>query len=238
MRGVTWHEVAAWLTGFVKDWAVVVLLGTLALLGVAKIGEDVFEHESTRFDEAVQGWMLAHHNPTAERVFQWITIVGGITGMCVLTVAGGAYLWFRGRRHVAAAVLAVPVIAIALFNVVKTVYARPRPLGLGGRVDTDFSFPSGHSTASAAVCCTLAYVFWREGFVGRRAAIAFAVVVPLLIGGSRLYLNVHWATDVLGGWCVGLLIAALTAALYVRHRQQRAAHRPNVPSPTTSTSRS
>ena len=92
-------------------------------------------------------------------------------------------------------------------------------------MDSSYSFPSGHATVSAAVCCTLAYVLWREGFVGRWTALAFAVVVPILVGVSRLYLNVHWATDVLGGWIVGLMIAALSAALYDHHRRRRASPR-------------
>jgi undecaprenyl-diphosphatase len=216
---------AAWLRRFVRDWAVVVVLGTLALLGFAKIGEDVFAHESTSFDGAVQGWMLAHQHPLADRLFFWITTVGGIAGMCVLALGGAAFLWYQRRRRVAAGVLVAPVVAITLFSIVKRIYARPRPLGLGGRVDSSYSFPSGHSTASAAVCCTLAYVLWREGFIGGRMALALAVAVPLLVGGSRVYLNVHWATDVLGGWCAGLLVAVLSAALYDRYRRRRTADR-------------
>ena len=179
----------------------------------------------TSFDGAVQGWMLAHQDPRLEAVFLWITRIGGLMGMRVLAVAGAAYLWFRGHRRVAAGVLVVPVVADLLFNTAKRIYARPRPLGLGGRVDSSYSFPSGHATVSAAVCCTLAYVLWREGFVGRWTALAFAVVVPILVGVSRLYLNVHWATDVLGGWIVGLMIAALSAALYDHHRRRRASPR-------------
>jgi membrane-associated phospholipid phosphatase len=179
----------------------------------------------TSFDGAVQGWMLAHQDPRLEAVFLWITRIGGLMGMRVLAVAGAAYLWFRGHRRVAAGVLVVPIVADLLFNTGKLVYARPRPLGLGGRVDSSYSFPSGHATVSAAVCCTLAYVLWREGFVGRWTALAFAVVVPILVGVSRLYLNVHWATDVLGGWIVGLMIAALSAALYDHHRRRRASPR-------------
>ena len=124
-----------------------------------------------------------------------------------------------------ARMLVVPVVAITLFSVVKRIYVRPRPLGLGGRVDSSYSFPSGHATASAAVCGTLAYVLWREGFIGRRTALAFAVLAPLLVGVSRLYLNVHWATDVLGGWSVGLFIAVLSAALYNHHRRRRVTDR-------------
>ena len=213
---VTWR---AWLTRFSRDWAAVVLLATVALAGVAKVGEDVFAHESTSFDGAVQRWFLAHQHPAVVSVFYWITTLGGIAGMCVLATAGAAWLWYRGHRGVAVRVLVVPVITIAAFNVVKRLYARPRPVGLGGRVESSYSFPSGHATASAAVCCTLAYVLWREQLIGGRTALALAIVVPLLVGISRLYLNVHWTTDVLGGWSAGLLIAVLSAALYDRYRR-------------------
>jgi undecaprenyl-diphosphatase len=208
-----------WLRRFARDWAAVVLVGTLALSGFAKLGEDVFAHESTSFDAAVQRWILAHQQPLVERTFYWITTLGGINGMRVLAVGGAAYLWYRGRRRVAAGVLVIPVIAVLLFDALKQLYARPRPRGLGGAVDSSYSFPSGHATAAAAVCCTLAYVLWREGFIRGRAALALAVIVPLLVGFSRLYLNVHWATDVLGGWCAGLVIAVLSVALYGRYRR-------------------
>jgi len=199
----------------------VVLIGTAALIGFAKVGADVFTHKSTGLDATVQAWMLSHQDPLVDSVFLCITMIGGITGMRVLAIVGAVYLWFRGHRRVAAGVLVVPVVSVLLFNIVKDIYERPRPAGLAGHVDHSFSFPSGHATTSAAVCCTLAYVLWREGFVGRWFALAFAVLVPLLVGVSRLYLNVHWATDVLGGWSVGLFIAALSAALYNHHRRRR-----------------
>ena len=174
--------------------------------------------EARHFDAVIQAWVLAHQLLVIERVFLWITILGGITGMRVLALLGAGYLWYRGRRRVSAVVLIAPVLADALFHVTKRVYARPRPQGLDGRVDVDFSFPSGHSTVSAAVCCALAYILWRERFIGRSRAITLAVAVPLLVGLSRVYLNVHWATDVIGGWCMGILIAILCIAIYERLR--------------------
>lgn len=212
----------AWATRFTRDWAVVVGLATLALYGLAKVGEDVFTHESTSFDAAIQAWMLAHRHPVLDRLFLWITVAGGVAPMCALALGGAAYLWYRGHRRVAASVLLAPTVAVTLFLVIKQVYARPRPVGLSGIVPSSYAFPSGHATASAAICCTLAYVYWREGFVSGRTALLFAVLVPLLVGLSRVYLNVHWATDVLGGWSAGLLIAVLAAVLYDRNRRRRA----------------
>lgn len=221
------------LARFGRDWAVVVLLGTLALLGAAKVGEDVLAHESTAFDDTVQRWMLAHETPWLVRIFVIITQLGSVVPMCALAVAGAGYLWYRGKRSVAATVMLAPVVAVTLFSVVKRAYARPRPAGLGGIVQSSYSFPSGHATASVAVCVTLAYVFWREGFVRRPVALAFAVLVPLLVGMSRIYLNVHWATDVLGGWSAGLVIAILSIVLYDRNRRRRRAD-PDVVMPSLS----
>jgi membrane-associated phospholipid phosphatase len=218
-------EWAGWRRAFVREWLLVVLIGAAALVAFAKLGAVVFAHKSTGFDGAVQAWMLRHQSPGLETAFLWITRIGGIVGMRVVAIAGAVYLWFRGHRRVAAGVLVVPVVADLLFSVAKRIYARPRPLGLGGRVDSSYSFPSGHATVSAAVCCTLAYVLWREGFMSRWAALALAVLAPLVVGVSRLYLNVHWATDVLGGWSVGLVIAALSAMLYDHHRRRRVSSR-------------
>jgi len=209
------------LARFSRDWALVVLLGALSLFGVAKVGEDVFARESTAFDESVQRWMLAHEVPWLVKVFVVVTNLGSVGPMCALALAAAGYLWYRGKRSVAATVLLAPVAAVGVFDFVKQAYARPRPIGLGGIVPSSYSFPSGHATASAAVCATLAYVYWREGFTRRSTAIVFAVLMPLLIGFSRIYLNVHWATDVLGGWSAGVVIAVLSIVLYDRNRRRR-----------------
>lgn len=81
-----------------------------------------------------------------------------------------------------------------------------------------YAFPSGHSTASAAIFGTASYVLYQEGMIPRPVAIAAASIAPLLVGASRVYLDVHWTTDVLGGWSVGGLVAALSAGVYERVR--------------------
>jgi len=222
---------------FGRDWAVVVVLAAAGLWGFAKVGEDVFDHETRRFDLPIQAWFLAHQHPAAHRVFLVITTLLGTTGMFVLAGLAALYFWDRGRRHVAAGVLVAPVIAIVAFNIIKSLYARPRPAGLGTGVPSSYSFPSGHATASAAVFCTLAYVLWREGDIRGWPAVVIAIVAPLLIGVSRLYLNVHWATDVVGGWCAGVLVAVLSAALYNRYRYQSADRNLSVPPGTRATGR-
>jgi undecaprenyl-diphosphatase len=199
-----------------REWMVVVLLGALGLLAFARIGKYVLAHESTGFDATVRSWVEAHQTPGLSAFFVLVTTAGATRTMYFLAVAASLYLWRRDNRYVAAGVLIAPALAVGVYETVKRLYGRPRPPGITRVPDASFSFPSAHATAAAAVCCTLAYVFWREGILGRAGALVLAVVVPILVGMSRVYLDAHWATDVLGGWSAGLFIAALSAGLYNR----------------------
>ncbi|MGI8547632.1 MAG: phosphatase PAP2 family protein, partial [Gemmatimonadaceae bacterium] len=104
-----------------------------------------------------------------------------------------------------------------------------RPPGAVTYHITTYSFPSGHATSATAIFVTAAYVLWRERLLSRGLAISVGVAGPLLVGLSRVYLDVHWATDVLGGWAAGLFVAALSAALYDRLRRKAGLE----PRPTT-----
>ena len=203
------------------DGRTAAVLGVIALLGFAIVSWMVEAHVGTAFDAAVQRWTLAHQSSTVRVVFRGITTLGGITGMRVVALVGAAYIWIRVRGWTGPALLIVPFVADILFHIAKRVEARARPLGLGDGVDTSYSFPSGHATVSAAVCGALAYAMFREGLIGGSAAVTIALLVPLLVGISRVYLNVHWATDVLGGWCAGLCVAAIWTTAYALVRGGR-----------------
>jgi len=211
-----------WTKRFVKEWALTVLVGVVALVACAKLGEDVFSHETGSFDEAIQSWVADHQYPFLYFVFLAITYLGSVGVMIGLAILGALWLWRRRSREVGAAALIAPAAAITLFQLIKQLFARARPPIIGHLLLGTYAFPSGHATASTAVCCTLAYVYWREGFISRRIAIWVAALPPFLVGVSRVYLDVHWATDVLGGWSLGLLIAVLGSALYDRHRLREA----------------
>jgi undecaprenyl-diphosphatase len=203
-----------------REWILVVVLGALGLVAFALVGEAVFAHQSTTFDEAIRSWVAARRKPPLTSFFLWVTTVGATRTMYGLALAASLYLWYREKRHVVAGVLIAPALAVAVYETVKRLYGRARPTGFARASDGTFSFPSAHATAAAAVCCTLAYLLWREGLVGRAGALLLGVLVPVLVGASRVYLDAHWATDVLGGWSAGLFIAALSASLYHRTRRQ------------------
>jgi undecaprenyl-diphosphatase len=124
------------------------------------------------------------------------------------------HLWNGKHRRVAAVLALAPLVASAVILIGKAIFQRPRPLGALRVGDLSFAFPSGHATTSTAVYVTLAWILVSEHQVDRRIAITLAVLLPLVVGISRLYLDVHWATDVIGGWSIGLFIATASIALY------------------------
>lgn len=190
-----------------------------AIAACAKVGEDVFNHESGPFDEPIRAWVLAHQVPALHETFLVITRIAAPSVIIPCTAAVSAWLWSRRGLPIAGAVVLSPAIALALFLGIKRIYKRKRPAGGARLHELTYAFPSGHAAASAAVFGTASYVLWREKMLPRDAAIAIATIGPLLVGSSRVYLDVHWTTDVLGGWSVGGLVAAFSAAVYERVRR-------------------
>jgi undecaprenyl-diphosphatase len=142
-----------------------------------------------------------------------LTALGGTTVMGLLTLSVVGYLVLRRQYHLVVLVLVTVIGASILTQTLKSAYARPRPElvpGLTGVLHA--SFPSGHSSGAAAVYLTLGSLVAR---VQRRRAIevyvlALAILLTLLVGFSRVYLGVHYPSDVVAGWILGAVWAMLT----------------------------
>jgi undecaprenyl-diphosphatase len=195
------------------------LMAPAMLLAFVMLGDFVRRGQADAFDSHVRLLVLAHRPALLQTGFRWITTVGSVTPMVVYAIIGALLLVLRGRPLAAAAALVAPAGAIVAYLGLKNVFARNRPSGIGNVIEGTYSFPSAHATTSAAVCCTLAYICWRERMLRGPAALALCIITPALVGGSRVVLDVHWATDVLGGWLAGLCMAALAALLYLLSRR-------------------
>jgi undecaprenyl-diphosphatase len=153
-----------------------------------------------------------------------VTALGGFTVLTlVTTVAAIAFLLHRKARH-AAVLVAAALIAELASEQLKGIYGRPRPeLAPHGAYVYSASFPSGHSMISAAIYLTLAMLIasLETRTATKTLAFATAVAIMLAVGVSRVYLAVHWPSDVMAGWCAGTALAlvawtALTRRVGVR----------------------
>ena len=154
-------------------------------------------------------WVLAHRTPWLTHVMRLVTAFGGSAVLVPVIVVVGLVL--RRRRGTWAPLgflVAAYAGALVGYNIGKRLVARRRPLRATWLVGASgYALPSGHATQSAAVYAALAVVLIPAGWpAGRkRAARVAAGVLVALIGASRVYLGVHWTTDVVAGWLLGLL---------------------------------
>lgn len=201
----TWHRIA-----------ISFFLATLPVFVFVELAEEVGQRETLAFDEnvllAINGWQ----NHVLDDVSVIVTQFGGVMGVSALVTLFVALLWLRGHRA-KAVFLMVSVGGAGLLNVMlKALFQRDRP-ELWQRLVTEnsFSFPSGHAMASSALALSLVVIFWRTRY--RWLVVVSAFIYMLLIGFTRLYLGVHYPTDVVAGWIVsGIWIVAVTLAIYYR----------------------
>ena len=207
-----------WFRKLFTYWTLIAIVSAIALAIFADVGEDVAEKSTGGFDNAVRAWFLAHQNPTLYKIAATLTWVGSPTIMVIVAIAAGVWFYRSRGRSKAGVMVAAPAAGGILAGGMKLLYGRARPAGAALFNERTFSFPSGHAATSAAVMVTLCYVLARERIISWPAATLIGGLVPLIVGLTRLYLDVHWATDVVGGWTVGLFVAAMSAALYERLR--------------------
>jgi undecaprenyl-diphosphatase len=196
-----------------------VLVGGLAaLLGTAAFGwiaAHVRAGRTQAFDDAVLGYLATHQRPGVQQVMLEITFLG--TGLVVAVIVGVAatFLWLSAHRWSAALLLVATFGGIVLNNVLKLGFARPRPhVFTWGTQAMSSSFPSGHAMSATIVYGTIAYLAARlqRRRLSRVVTMLVAVLMVGLIAFSRLYLGVHYPSDVAGGIVVGLAWASFCMA--------------------------
>jgi undecaprenyl-diphosphatase len=197
---------------FLVAGIVVAAIGTWVF---AEITEKVIAGRTQAFDEAVLRWIYARHMPVLDGAMLEITALG--TGTVVMMIVGVAALFLALTRHRYSALLLLVATAGGIFLdlFLKLRFDRPRPhIFTWGAQAVSSSFPSGHAMSATIVYSTVAYLAARlqKRRWARWVTMSFAAIVILLICFSRLYLGVHYPSDVLAGIVVGLSWAAFCMA--------------------------
>lgn len=181
-------------------------------LAFGMLAEEVLEGDTRRLDAAVLTFFRSSSDSALPAGPPWliemgrdITALGSFACLGVVFIASVGYLLLIRKRALAMLTAIAVLGGVALSTILKMVFDRPRP-DLGGTVQVfTASFPSGHAMLSAVTFLTLGALLTRANNE-RRTKVYFmtvAVLVTLLVGVSRLYLGVHYPSDVLAGWVIG-----------------------------------
>jgi membrane-associated phospholipid phosphatase len=186
----------------VLPWAV----GLASVAGFVALSVQVVSGRLSWLDASALGWVDAVRTARLTEVMRAVTHLGDGWTLGLLSVAACCVLWGSGNRRATVFLLCVSAGAGLLDNGLKLAFARERPdIVLRMVRASGFAFPSGHAMASTAVYAALAHVAIGRTRAWRRWAMPMlAVVLVLVVGWSRVYLHVHYASDVLGGWLLGL----------------------------------
>jgi membrane protein DedA with SNARE-associated domain/membrane-associated phospholipid phosphatase len=192
------------------------------------IAEEVLTGDPiVRFDRALDDYLHAHATPALTIFFLIVTALGSIEAMVLLGVVVATFLAWGRRWLFLGSWLAAVAGSAFLNHVLKGLFERPRPhFEHPLLVETSYSFPSGHAMESFVVYGMLAYlaVLALRSWESRVAVVFEAALLVVLIGFSRLYLGVHYFSDVLAGYAAGgvWLSALITGTETIRRSKKEA----------------
>ena len=214
----------AWLGGHGNLFLAAILAVVAGTWGFVHILDEVQEGDTRQFDETLIRFLREHEGPKwLQEVGRDLTALGGVAVLAMVTFAVAGYLLLRRKYGAMWLVIIATSGGLILSTVLKYFIDRDRPALVEHRsmVYTK-SFPSGHSMLSAVVYLTLGSLMARimPGRVLKLYFLVLAVGLTMLVGVSRVYLGVHWPTDVLAGWTGGL-VWALVCWLVARQLQRR-----------------
>lgn len=203
-----------------------VVLMLIAAWVFGGIAEDVVTGDSiTLLDVWLAQWLHAHASASVTRFMLFVTHWHGMIGSSVMALALAAYFHLRRQHYWLLALIAVVPGGMLLNVLLKYVFQRARPSFDDPLLTlATYSFPSGHTANAALLYGLLAcWLLVRlRGVGGRAAAIAGAVLMVALVGASRMYLGVHYLTDVLAATAEGCtwLAVCITAISTLRRRRE------------------
>lgn len=201
---------------------IAVFIGAALILGFGFLASEVAEGDTKHFDMAIlMAFRTPGHPadllgpPWVEEMVRDVTALGSYAFIIIVVIAAVGYLLLVHKYALGLVLIGAELGGMLMSTMLKTAFGRPRPdLEHAARVFTA-SFPSGHATLSAVTFLTLGALLTRTN-VDKRVKLYFmlvAVILTLIVGTSRVYLGVHYPSDVVAGWCLGSAWAVLCWAI-------------------------
>ena len=195
------------------------LILSILLFAFVKLASEVVEGDTMAFDRFIMAGLRDPENPSLPLGPRWlqsamldVTAIGGVAVLTLITVIVAGFLAVSRKGKLALFVVTAVSTGALVSTLLKSLFDRPRPDLVSHLIDVNTtSFPSGHAMNSAVVYLTLAALLARTRLdnATRIYILAMAIALALTIGLSRVYLGVHWPSDVIAGWAVGAFWAAL-----------------------------
>jgi undecaprenyl-diphosphatase len=200
-------------------WLFVGLTACVLLLVFLKLASEVIEGDTQAFDTKILQALRDPHDPSKPIGPPWIegslldlTALGGPTVLTLVVLAVVGFLLLQTRYRTALFVVATWLSGELVNSGLKHAFNRPRPTIVPHlREVFSTSFPSGHAMESAIVYLTLGAILMRvaEDRLTKVYCLGIAVLLTVVVGTSRVYLGVHYPTDVIGGWIIGFAWASI-----------------------------
>jgi undecaprenyl-diphosphatase len=191
------------------------VIAAIAIWLFSEVAETVMRGSTQAFDESVLRWLGAHHTKLLDGAMIEITALGTGTVVMMIVAISALFLFLTRHRYSGLLLLIATAGGLALNLVLKMRFDRPRPhVFVWGTNAVSSSFPSGHAMSATIVYCTVAYLAIRlyERRWPKIVTAIIAAIVIVAISASRLYLGVHYPSDVLAGAIIGLAWAAFCMA--------------------------
>jgi membrane-associated phospholipid phosphatase len=191
------------------------LAAVVSLFLFGWLAEEMLEGDTQKFDMSVRNAVHQHAAPALTRVMQAFSFLGSVGTVSVLCVVIlGAFLYFHRSRL--AALLGITMVGMgALDEALKLAFRRPRPVAFFGPTPNSYSFPSGHAFGSVCFYGVLAAILATRvrGTAAKWSVWTVAILLMAMIGFSRIYLGVHYPSDVIAGYCAGAVWVAAVGLL-------------------------
>jgi membrane-associated phospholipid phosphatase len=169
-----------------------------------ELADEIYEGDGLPFDEAILTWMNTIRDPLLDTVMVALSTVGNVIPMFFIALAGAIFFW-RYRRHEGTFFTFSMIGAVLIMTITKYVLARDRPELFPDPalwIETSPSFPSGHATGSFALFLTVMLIIHRKQPRWGPVVVLLAGIFAVGVTFSRLYLQVHYPSDVMAGWAL------------------------------------